>query len=33
MLGDLEENDEQKGANLYSKYFNEYLDKLKMKSY
>ena len=29
VLGDLEENDEQKGANLYSKYFNEYLDKLK----
>ncbi|MGJ0701463.1 EAL domain-containing protein, partial [Clostridium perfringens] len=29
VLGDLEENDEQKGANLYSKYFNEYLDELK----
>ncbi|WP_415280124.1 EAL domain-containing protein [Clostridium perfringens] len=29
VLGDLEENDEQKGANLYSKYFNEHLDKLK----
>ncbi|MDU3017686.1 MAG: EAL domain-containing protein [Clostridium perfringens] len=29
VLGDLEENEEQKDVNLYSKYFNEYLDKLK----
>lgn len=29
VLGDLEEDEEQKDTNLYSKYFDEYLDKLK----
>lgn len=29
VLGELEEDGEQKDVNLYSKYFNEYLDKLK----